>query len=350
MRKTIYIIIGVLSFIVILIIATAPNSEKPIVKTIEVKKGKIEKHIRISGQIVPEQEVVIKSRISGILDEIFVKVGQKVKAGDALAKIKLIADPRTVEQAKAAVQNSEIIFESEKINFNRVKLLFQNNYIPKKEFEDAQTNFRLKQSELEATRSLLEILRKGYKSGNQEFSDIVKATASGTVLELPLKKGTSVIERNNFNDGSTIASIANLDKFHFYSAVSEQDILFLKTGMELTISVNALHKNLKAKLIEISPKAHLENGMATFKIIAEVIDSPEIKLSGFTAMADILVATDTTSIVLAERNLLFEKDSAFAEIASEKGIEKRYVSTGISDGVFISITKGLSPGEQVVVQ
>ncbi len=340
-------ILGVFSFG--LVMWTRPDHES--VKSIPVKKGDIIQTIRLTGTLIPEKEVEIKSRLSGILEKIFVEVGQKMRKGDAIAQIRLIADPQSVEQANRNFEISKIQYDIEQQVFQRNEYLYSKGVISKGDFEEVKRLFLVKQAEYESAVRQLEIVKKGFKSGNKDISDMVLATLDGTILELPIKEGASVTERNNFNDGTTIALMANLDYYNFKTKVGENEVVKIRKGDIFSLTLNALEDiRLEAQWSLIHPKGETSDGIVKFPVEARILTTGKSQMlrPGFTAAATINLACDTSQLIIEERLVQFSNDSTWVMVMQKGKPQKRLVKTGLSDGIMVAIREGLCEGERIV--
>ncbi len=308
----------------------------------------------ISGILIPTKEITLKPQLSGILEEIYVKVGDKVKKGDGIARIRIMADPNNLEIAARNKKTAQIRYENEQKIFQRNQTLFQKNILPQSEMESAEQSFHLSKEEYESTKTQYEIIKNGYSKNQHEVSDIVAATSSGTILELPLREGASVIERNTYNEGSTIAVIADLEDLNFRGLINESDIIHLKEGIPFKLNIPALNGySTTAKLERISPKGVEQNGIMKFEIEAKVTfpDKSQIIRSGYSAIAEIILQKSDSTITINERNLIWEKDSAYIELFKpDFTTQKHLVKTGLSNGLRIEITEGISLTDKVIVQ
>lgn len=326
------------------------------VTVFELEQPKIENIINnrlISGLLLSAKEVSVKSQISGILDELFVEVGDRVEIGDSIVRIKLIADPKTVEISEKNVKTASINFENEYKTYLRNKQLYEKGVIAKIEYESSIQSYKLALADLNSAKKQLQIVKNGYAKEVLEVTNIVKSTAAGTILELPLKEGSSIIERNNFNEGSTIAVIADLDSLIFRGRVSESDIIFLYEGLEFVLTINALN-NLKttAVLYRIFPKGIEQNGVMKFDIEAKVnIPLSEFMIrSGYSAIADIIIEKKDSVLTINEKNLQFNNDTVFVEVLKDDiNFEKKNVKTGLSDGLRIEILDGITINDKIKI-
>lgn len=278
------------------------------------------------------------------MDKVFVKIGDKVQIGDKIAQIKLVPDPAKLESAKSNLNSAKIYFENQQKNLDRNKILFDKKVIAAAEFEDYQKAYEISKEQYISAQNQLTLIQEGFVK-NADISNIVRATASGTIIDLPLKSGSSVIERNSFNTGTTLAVIARLDTFVFRGKVNETDMIYLHRGMELTLNINAYkNQTRKAILNEVSAKGNEEQGMMKYYIEASfglANDSLVIR-SGYTANAEIILQRRKNVIAIKEKYLQFQNDSAFISVVKrDNKEEKRFLVTGLSDGINIEIIKGL---------
>lgn len=318
------------------------KTEQPFVTTIEQKRT-------IPGNLYPLTEIEIKSPISGTMNKVFVKIGDNVRIGDKIAQIKLVPDPSKLESAKSNLNSSKIYFENQQKNLDRNKILFDEKVIAAAEFEDYQKAYEISKEQYMSAQNQLTLIQEGFVK-NADISNIVKATASGTIIDLPIKTGSSVIERNSYNSGSTLAVVARLDTFVFRGKVNETDMVYLHRGMELALNINAYkNQTRKAILNEISAKGNQEQGMMKYYIEASfglANDSLVIR-SGYTANAEIILQRRKKVIAIKEKYLQFQNDSAFITvIKKDNKEEKRFLVTGLSDGINIEIIKGLKIKEK----
>lgn len=307
----------------------------------------------VSGILIPEREVKIKSQISGILNKLYLKAGDTIKTGDLIAEISILPNPQNIEIAEKTLKTCLINHEKCEKEFKRYKELYSKRVIAEQEFDKYRESYLISQEEISSAKKQLQIIKKGYSQAQKNIPNFIRSTVTGTILDIPLKEGASVTERNNYNEGSTIANIADLQTLIFKAKVSESDVAYLKKGMTFEIGISALkNKKLKATLSHITPKAIEENGIMKFEIEAKVENHPDTQLyPGFSAVAEIILDKRDSVMTIKERNLIFKKDSLFVELLDRNNEKSKHlVKTGLSDGLRIEITEGLSLGDRVKVQ
>lgn len=315
----------------------------------------IEKKTVATGKLVPEDEVEIKPQISGLIEEIYVEEGAKVKAGDLIARIKIVPNEQALNQARGRVRNAEITLNNVKIEYDRNKALFDKGVISSQDFNNLQLQYDQAQQELDNARTDYQIIRKGSAGGSTSANTDIRATIAGTVLEIPVEEGDQVIESNNFNDGTTIASIADLGKMIFEGKVDEGEVGKLKVGTPLKISLGAIEdEELDAKLKFIAPKGIEETGAVQFKIEGDVEVKDDIFIrAGYSANASIVLEKKDSILVIPEALLQFdeETDKPYVEVATgtaeEQEFERKDIKIGISDGVNVEIVSGLTKEDRV---
>ena len=314
----------------------------------------IEEKIVATGSVLPEDEVNIVPQISGIIDEIFVDEGDEVLAGDLLAKIKVVPNEQALNSAEGRVKSSRIILNNSRKEFDRNNKLFVKGVISEQEFNNIELRYNQDQQNLENALSDLQIIRLGSVGGSALTNTNVRSTVAGTVLLIPVKEGDQAIEANTFNPGTTIATVADLNKMIFEGRVDEGEVGKLKAGMPLKISLGAIEgKEYNAKLINIAPKGMEVAGAIQFKIEGEVyLDDEYVVRAGYSANATIITNVKKDILSINESLLQFDNATkkAFVEIQiTGQKFERRDIELGISDGVYAEVLGGISEGDNIKV-
>ena len=314
----------------------------------------IERKTVVTGKVIPEDEVEIKPQIQGIIDVIFVEEGDLVKTGDLLAKIKVVPNEQNLNSAEGRLANSRIVLKNAQIEFNRNKDLYEKGIISKQDFDNVQ--LRYNQSKLDVSNAIsdLQIIRSGSKGGAASANTNIRATVPGTVLEIPVEEGFQVIASNSFNAGTTIATIADLNKMIFEGKVDEAEVGKLKVGMPLEVSLGAIEDQaLQAKLKFIAPKGNEEQGAVQFKIEADLYLNDSIFVrAGYSANASLVLERKDSIMAISESLLQFDRktEEPYVEIEIEdQKFERRDVKIGISDGVNVEIISGVSKDDKIKV-
>ena len=374
------------------------GTEKPVLSDI-VKKTVA------TGAIRPRQEVHIKPQVSGVVDELFVEAGQMVKKGDQLARIKLVPSEVNINNAQSNVElarlrlqeaqrelarqkevyKKNLDVEEARVNFEnarqeeeRQRELFEQGVVSQQDYnrfkvdleirkaalENArimasnnikqfETNVDIRRQELDAAINNLQLLREGASRNSKQVANIVTSTLDGMVLDIPVEEGSSVIERNNFNEGTSIAIVANMNNLIFEGKVDEADVGKLKEGMPMELTVGAIESDrFDATLEFISPKGEDEEGTVKFEVRAAVKPTEETFLrAGYSANADIILDRRRQVVAIKERDVLFEEDTTYVEIRNgNQEFEKRPVKLGLSDGILVEVLEGVDTTSQVKVQ
>lgn len=312
-------------------------------------KGNIEKTTVLTGKIEPRDEIDIKPQISGIISEVNVEPGDMVKEGDVIAKIKVIPEASSLSSAQSRVETAQISLADATAKYERNKLLFDKKIISKEEFETSETTWEQAQRELEAAEDAYMIVRDGVSKYNaSESNTLVRATIDGLILDVPVKVGSSVIQSNTFNDGTTVATIADMNKLIFKGKVDETEVGLLKPGMPMSITIGALPDLHPSAVLEyIAPKGTEENGANTFEIKAALnVDSISSLRSGYSANATVSLSNAKDVMTLPEGVVTFSGDSTFVYLLKSKPgekqeFEKHKIVTGTSDGINIEVLEGV---------
>lgn len=303
-----------------------------------------------TGSIVPKKEIAMKSQVSGVVESLYVEAGQVVKEGQLIAKIKIIPDVVALSNAEAGVKNAVINFKNAETELNRQKALFDQKVVSEQEYNRILLDFNLAKQGLNAAENNLELIKEGASKKSNTVSNLVRATTEGMILDVPVKEGTFVIESNTFNEGTTIASVADMNEMIFEGKVDESEVGKLKEGMELGLIVGALDTiRFHATLQFISPKGVEEEGAVQFPIKATISLREEAFLrAGYSANADIVLDKKEKVLAIREANLIFEGDKTYVEVqTAPQQFEKREITTGLSDGINIQVLKGLVQEDKV---
>ena len=318
------------------------------------KLDSIQKTTIITGKIEPRNEVNIKPQISGIISELLKEPGDYVNAGDVIAKVKVIPDMAQLSSAEMRVRLAEINLKQAETDFQREENLFKQNLVSADEFDKIKISLSQAKHEKVAAQDALEVVRDGVSKSNAKASStLIRSTISGVILDIPVKVGNSVILSNTFNDGTTIATVANMNDLIFRGNIDETEVGQLVSGMNMKITIGAL-QDLKfdAALEYVSPKAVESNGTNQFEIKAAVKLSEGGKIrAGYSANAEIVLAKADKVLSIPESAIEFSGDSTFVYIVKGEGknktYDRTYVETGLSDGVNIEIKKGLTNKDKV---
>ena len=314
----------------------------------------LQKTTIITGKIEPRNEVNVKPQISGIISELYKEAGDYVNAGDVIAKVKVIPDMGSLSSAEMRVRLADINLKQAQTDFQREENLYEQKLISADEFDKSRLALNQAKQERLAAQDALEVVRDGVSKSNAKASStLIRSTISGVILDIPVKVGNSVILSNTFNDGTTIATVANMNDLIFRGNIDETEVGQLVASMPMKITIGAL-QDLKfdANLEYISPKAVESNGANQFEIKAAVRLSEGGKIrSGYSANAEIVLSKADNVLTIPESAIEFSGDSTFVYLVKGEGKDKSYerthVETGLSDGVNIEIKKGLSTKDKV---
>ena len=343
-----FVIVSILIIAGLIVWIENSDSTQGMEKTTMPFISDIEDKILISGNVYPSIEVEIKSSISGILEKLYVEIGKDVRVGDDIARVKLIPSPTQIENAGSNLKAALIEYENAEREYKREMQLFEKEVIALADFENTQKQYDLARQHYQSAQSQMNILVDGY-SNTANISNIIKAPISGTIIELPLEEGASVIERNNFNVGTSLAVIAQMDYFLFKGKVNEMDLAKLHAGMPIAISLNALMDNkLQATIEKIYPKGIVEQGIMKYFIEAKFSIQNDFNIRpGYTATAEFILESRNDILCIEEKHIIFNNDSTFVDLIDGKISTRRYIKTGISDGVKIEVLDGLTVADKV---
>jgi HlyD family secretion protein len=305
-----------------------------------------------TGSIVPRKEVEVKPKVSGVLAELKVKAGDVVKEGDALGKIRIIPDAMAINQSEAAVRTAQIAFDNAKRELDRNEELAKRGVVADAELQKFRTEFAMRKQELAAAGSNLQIVREGQtRAQGKENTLIVTATVGGTVIDVPVKEGFSVIQANNFNAGTTIAVIADMSDIIFEGRVDEAEVGKIKEGMKLSIKVGAIEtEKLEGTLETIAEKGKEIDGAIQFEIKAKVNPSKTMKIrANYSANADIVLDEAKQKLAIREALIQYKDDKPFVEVeTAPQTFVRKDVKLGLSDGIKVAVD-GVSKDDKIKI-
>ena len=319
-------------------------------ETLEASVGDISRSTVVTGKITPRNEVNVKPQISGIISELYKEAGQQVAEGEVLAKVKVIPEMSSLSAAQSRVRLSELNLTQAKTDYEREKVLYDKQLVSAEEYEKIRQAYEQAKEEYAAAQEALEVIRDGVSKRNASSSStLVRSTISGLILDIPVKVGNSVILSNTFNDGTTIATVADMNDLIFDGNVDETEVGRLVEGMPVKIRIGALQDLVFDAFLEyISPKAVSVNGANQFQIKAAVQVPADVKIrSGYSANAEIVLERVAGVVTIPESAIEFKNDSAWVYVSGGKDYVRKAVGTGLSDGVNIEVTSGLEAGDKV---
>ncbi|HVV82212.1 MAG TPA: efflux RND transporter periplasmic adaptor subunit [Kofleriaceae bacterium] len=328
------------------------SKKTPVVaKTETMEKRDIVKKTVATGSIVPREEVELKPRVSGVIDELFLEPGAIVQAGAQVARIRIVPDAAALQRAQSGVQSAKIALANAQRELTRGEGLAAQGVISTAELDTLKNTVALRQEDLNAANGSLTIVKEGaMHQGGAASNVIVTATVSGMITDVPVKKGESVIESNTFNAGTTIATVANMNDMIFDGEVDESEVGKIKEGMDLAIKIGALEKEtFDGKLEYIAPKGKLIDGAIQFEIKASIVPKPGVFIrAGYSANADVVLDKRTQVLALREALVQWQDGQPFVEVeTAPKQFARRDIKLGLSDGIYAEVLSGLKGDEKI---
>lgn len=316
--------------------------------------GTVETKTVATGNVEPRYEILIKPQISGIISEVLKEAGQRVTEGEIIAKVKVIPEMGQLNSAESRVNVARISLEQVESTHRRDEQLFKQGILTAEEFDVSKANYRKAKEELANAQSALEIVRDGISRNTRSSSTTqIRSTITGMILNVPIKVGNSVIQSNSFNDGTTIASVANMNDMIFRGNVDETEIGKIREGMPIKLTVGALGtRTFDAVLEYVSPKGEEKNGAIQFEIKAAVsLPDTSFVRAGYSANAEIVLERAENVLTIPESTVEFHGDTAFVQVVKQEKpkqiFEKRQIKTGLSDGIKIEVKEGLTEKDKI---
>jgi HlyD family secretion protein len=321
-------------------------------KTVVLQRRNISETIHIPGNVFPAKEIEIKSQLSGILENISVKIGDYVKDGTPVAAIKLVPGTFDIERMESNVNTAQIEYNARKVEYERAQRLYGTYTISKVEMDEYSRIYHLAQEGLNSAKNQLDILKKG-RVVSKNISNLVKSSTAGTVIDIPLEIGASVIERNNYNPGTTIAVVAETNLFKFRALMAEHYLQYLLLGDTVVLAFNAYQDlTTEAIVTKLSSKGNPENGIMKYLLEAEFIitESMPVLRSGYSATAEIVLQSKSDVLSIEEKYIVYRNDSTYFYLMDtpNKNAVKRNIITGVSDGIYTEIKEGVTLDDKII--
>ena len=344
------VFIGTFTF---LYVKSQPKEKVYIIET--PKYGNVVKTTVVTGTVEPRDKILIKPQISGIIEKVYKKAGDKVTVGEVIAKVKVIPDLGTLSSAESKVRTSDINYKQAKIDYDRNKRLYDKQLISKSDLESYSLKLKTDKEDLDASRESLEITRSGITKSMAKYSStLIRSTITGIILDLPIKMGNSVIQANTFNDGTTIATVANMNDLIFDGKIDETEVGKLSIGMPIQLTIGALQDvKLDASLEFISPEGTETNGANLFEIKAAVHSTGGVQIrSGYSSNAEIILDRADHVLTIPESTVEFDNNKAYVYVLTsgknkKQTFKRKVVNVGLSDGINIEVTNGLTAKDKV---
>ncbi|HEX8270102.1 MAG TPA: efflux RND transporter periplasmic adaptor subunit [Flavobacterium sp.] len=359
MKKGITIIVLIiiaLVFFSALYYLYAKNQEPPVVFETEKPEIKtIVKNTIATGNIVPDEEVLIKPNISGIIEEVYIEAGGFVKAGDMIARIRVVPNISNLSNTQSQVNSAKISLDNQEKIYKRQKTLFDKGVISANDFDAAEAAYKQAKQQYNASRQNYDIVKTGTARGLGNVANtMIRSTVTGMVLDVPVKVGNQVIESNNFNEGTTIASLADVGRMIFIGKVDESEVGKIKENLPIEITVGAIeNKKFDAVLNYIAPKGKTENGAIQFEIKARLTNRDDTFIrAGLSANASIILDKADQVLALKESLIQFDEKTQKPFVEVETGpqtFERRDVVLGVSDGIYVEVKSGVKAADKVKV-
>ncbi|MFL2621099.1 MAG: efflux RND transporter periplasmic adaptor subunit [Flavobacteriaceae bacterium] len=358
MNKTLKTISGIVLLILLVYVLKyfKDSNSKDIVeyKTENPFYSSVDTKIVATGKLNPEEEIEIKPQISGIVDKILVEEGDLVIKGDLIAKIRVVPNEQALVSAQSRIKTTKLSYNNAITLFERNKTLFEKGYISRQDFENNELSLNQAEEVYNQAQNDYQIIKQGSVLGGGSANTNIIAQISGTILEIPVREGDQVIESNNFNAGTTIATVADMSQMIFEGKVDESEVEKLEEGIDIKVILGAINeKEFPAKLTFVAPKGIEQNGAVQFTIKADVeVESSKSIRAGYSANAEIEVESKDSVLVINESLLQFNRitEKPFVEILNDNGdFRTKNVEIGISDGINIEIIEGVKLTDQIKV-
>jgi len=329
------------------------KGDPPVVKTEKPAIADIIKKAVATGSIVPRREVLIKPRVSGIVKKLYVVAGQTVKEGDLLAEVTIIPDIGALTRAEGELRSASVAKKHAELELERAKNLKDAGVLSARDFDQRKLDLDIKTADVQAAAEALTVAKEGALGKNDKTKNTsIRATVAGSVIDVPVLEGSSVIESNNFNEGTTVAIVADMTDMIFLGKVDEADVGKISTGMDVSIQIGAIeNRTFDGTLEFIASKGKLVDGAIQFEVKAAMKPVTDVTIrAGYSANAGIVLEKKTQVLSIDEKLVQFEGDKPYVEVKTgPTTFERRDITVGISDGIHIEIKDGLEADAEIKV-
>ena len=357
MRKPIKIILGaatIVALVLVLMYFKDANSKSIIEFKTEIPfYTSLNTNVVATGKLNPEDEIELKPQVTGIVDIIYVEEGDIIEKGDLIAKIRVVPNEQSLTSAKSRINSTKLSYENSKRLFERSKELFNKGVISKQDYENSELSLNQSNETYIDAQNVFKIIKQGSLSGGGSANTNIVAQISGTILEIPVREGNQVIESNNFNAGTTIATVADMSIMIFEGQVDEAEVGKLEEGKDIKVVLGALgEEEFPSKLTFVAPKGIEANGAVQFKIKADVEIPTSRVRAGYSANAIIEIENTENSLCIKESLIQFNRftEKPFVEILNDDGVfVKKDITIGISDGISVEVLEGIEEDDKIKV-
>lgn len=355
LKIVLLVLLGLLIVGTFVFLAIKSQPKEKVYEIATVEEGSVENTSVATGKVSPRDEILIKPQISGIVSEVLKEAGDFVKQGDIIATVKVVPEVAQLNSAESRVNIAQINLTQVRAEYDRQKDLFAKKVIAKEEMDKSDADYKKAIEELENSKDNLDIVKTGISKKTAQYSNTqIRSTITGMILDVPIKAGNSVIQANTFNDGTTIATVANMNDMIFIGKIDETEVGRVHTGMPIKLSVGAIDgKKFDATLEYIAPKGVEENGAILFEIKAAArIPDTVVVRAGYSANAEIVLAKVEKVLTVPESTITFSNDSSYVYLLKDsvdhkQVFDKKYVKIGLSDGIKVEIKEGLKKGDRI---
>ncbi len=355
LKIALFVILGLIVVGTFFFLWQKSQPKEKIYEIATVEEGNVENTSVATGKVSPRDEILIKPQISGIISEVLKEAGDYVKQGDIIATVKVIPEVAQLNSAESRVNVAQINLTQIKAEYDRQKDLFAKKVIAKEEMDKSEADYKKAIEELENSKDNLDIVKTGISKKTAQYSNTqIRSTITGMILDVPIKAGNSVIQANTFNDGTTIATVADMNDMIFIGKIDETEVGRVHVGMPIKLSVGAIEgQKFDATLEYISPKGVEENGAILFEIkaAARIPDTVVIR-AGYSSNAEIVLSKVEKVLTIPESTITFSNDSSFVYLLKDsvdhkQNFDKKYIKIGLSDGIKVEVKDGLKKGDKI---
>ena len=313
------------------------------------------KRTTVAGSMEARRQVAVKPQVTGVVSRLAVEPGDKVKAGEVIATVRIIPDMAQLNEAKSRVEAARITLGEAQREYDRTYELYQDGVVSREEFDVQTTRLASARENVAAAESQVQVITRGQsaRSGGISVTDL-HASISGVVLAVMVEEGAAVTGTSAFTEGTTVAKIADMNDIIFRGFIDETEVALLRVGLDMELHLGSMQEvTIPAKLSYIAPEGVMQNGAKMFELKATATIPEGVTIrSGYSANATIVLGTVNDVLSCDEKAISFEDGKPYVYVLTSppgdtehQQFERRAVTIGISDGLSVELKSGVKKGE-----
>ncbi len=359
-------------------------------RIVAVERGDLAKSVVATGRIQPISKVETKSKANGIVQEMKVKVGDRVTEGQILIELDKANLAARLREARAALEGAEANLQAAEAeltknrveaegpgvpfarrNVERASKLFQDKLISQQALDDAKSTLEQAENSQRAAQTQLTVAaarvaqaraavaqaKAAEERAAEELANAtIRSPINGIVLSRPVELGSPVSSILNLGANATLVVVlGDISKVFVRGNVDEADIGAVRLGQPAHIKVETFRdRQFEGKVTQISPLGVDKDNVVSFEVEVSIDNASGELLANMTANAEIVLELHKNTLIIPEASIVYDsKRNASVDVAApgtKTGRERKPIKVGVSNGTKTEVLSGLTEGQKVVLQ